>query len=115
MANREFAATVGRVILYHFDRKVMDIDYRAGEPCPALVCAVNDDGSINIGGFDRSGKPFSQVNVSLLQPDAPKPTGGNYAEWMLYQVKVMERDKDEQYRAGLKTNESGQVEQTYKG
>lgn len=89
----KFVPTVGRKLWYHPDRSRMDIQYKAGEPNDATVVAVNDDGTVNLACFDRAGQHYAVENVNLIQADEPKPSHGNWAEWMPYQVKVMERDQ----------------------
>jgi hypothetical protein len=70
--------TIGRVVLFRYNKE-------QEQPHPALVCHINEDGTINVGGFTDKGIPFSQDNVPLLQDDDPIPDAGLYAEWMPYQ------------------------------
>lgn len=69
--------TIGRVVLVH--RGLSD------QAEPALVSYVWSDRLINVGGFDRSGTPFSATSVKLLQDDDEAPGVGFWAEWMPYQ------------------------------
>lgn len=55
---------------------------------PALISYVYSDRMINVGGFDRSGTPFSATSVYLIQDDEAPPAAGVYAEWMPYQKQV---------------------------
>ena len=70
--------TVGRVIWFHYNKEQV-------EPFPALVCKVNEDGTINVAGFTDTGVHFAQPNVPLIQDDEPAPERICYAEWMPYQ------------------------------
>lgn len=55
---------------------------------PGQICYVWSERLVNVGGFDRNGKPFAATSVKLLQDDDPTPATGAYAQWMPYQVKV---------------------------
>lgn len=77
--------TVGRVVWF----------YPAGvghevQPWPALIAFVHSDTCINVGGFDKDGKPFSETSVMLLQDEGSygNPGGGSWACWMPYQKSV---------------------------
>ena len=69
--------TIGRVVLVHRGNSV--------QPEPALICYVHSDVMINVGGFDKNGKPFEACSIQLLQDDNPINNNLYYAEWMPYQ------------------------------
>ncbi len=73
--------TIGRVVWFRPEHDKATSD----QPFPALVSYVWDDSTINVGGFDQNGRPFSALSVPLLQEDDAIPAGGFYAEWMPYQ------------------------------
>lgn len=73
--------TVGRVVLFHPEQP-------EGDPLrtlPGLVCAINEDQTINIAFFNEAGNHDCAQNVLLIQDDDPAPVSGCYAEWMPYQ------------------------------
>lgn len=70
--------TIGRVVL------VTRPDSGSDQPEPALVTYVWNNRLINVGGFDRAGKPFAVASLPLLQDD-DVPESSHYAEWMPYQ------------------------------
>lgn len=75
--------TVGRVVWYHAALALRDPN---GQPLAALVAKVIDDRTINLGGFNADGTPFSAQHVTLLQDgDELAQPDGPYAEWMPYQ------------------------------
>jgi hypothetical protein len=74
------APTIGRVVLFRPAGSSSST-----EPYPALICKVWNYSSINVGGFDASGVPFSASSVILLQDNDEPPAAGPWAEWMPYQ------------------------------
>lgn len=42
---------------------------------PCTICHVNNDGTVNVGGFDAHGEPFSAMGVQVLDAshEIPKP------------------------------------------
>jgi hypothetical protein len=81
--------TIGRVVLGHRENSGSD------QPEPALVCHVWGDRCINVGGFDKDGKPFSATSVCLLQDDEQPEGRSIYAEWMPHQKAQAEKVSDE--------------------
>lgn len=73
------APTVGRVVWYY--RQSTQV-----QPNAALVAAVNEDRTINVGGFDRDGDPFKGLAVPLVQEGDAAPLHGHFCRWMPYQV-----------------------------
>lgn len=67
--------TIGRVVLFNDGLSIQRV--------PALICYVNSDERINIGGFSADGTPFSSINVYLCQGSEECSFGE--AEWMPYQ------------------------------
>jgi hypothetical protein len=70
--------TIGCAVLFWPDVGHRDA---GAQPYPALVAHVWDDRSINVGGFNSGGAPFSACSVKLLQDDDLPPAAGPYAEW----------------------------------
>lgn len=55
---------------------------------PALITYVWNSRLINVGGFDRSGEPFSLTSLELLQEAGEAPViTDRYEEWMPFQKK----------------------------
>lgn len=78
--------TIGRVVLVHRGN--------SPQPEPALICYVHSDTMINVGGFDKNGKPFEACSIQLYQGDNDVVVNVNfYAEWMPYQKKQAESNK----------------------
>lgn len=78
--------TVGRVVLYtpsSADNTIAKLD---NQPLAAIVACVWSDTCVNLAVFDSNGVATNRTSVLLIQDDAPKPSGGNYAEWMPYQI-----------------------------
>ena len=79
--------TVGRVILWFPS---------AGEqPWPALICKVQSNTCINVGGFNPEGQPFARTDVTLIQDDKV-PALGSFAAWMPYQAAQAARVEHQQ-------------------
>jgi len=77
--------TVGRIIWYKSDLE-------DGRFWPAMLCFINEDGTINIGGHDHNGAPFQVTNVNLHQGPSEECDHGA-ACWMPYQqAKQVEED-----------------------
>lgn len=74
--------TVGRVVNY-FPRGNAE-----GPPLAAIIACVWSDTCVNLAIFNASGTPMSDppTLVLLVQEGNPRPTGGNFCEWMPYQV-----------------------------
>jgi hypothetical protein len=75
--------TIGRVVWIRNRYAAAGND----QPECGLVCYVWGDRMINVAGFDRNGMPFALTSLPLRQPEDGM-IGGQYAEWMPYQVKV---------------------------
>lgn len=93
--------TVGRVV--HYEPAPSDpgfhlcADY-GKETQAALIVFVNDDGTVNLGVFDKFGHTYPKQRVPLIQDGEPSPENG-YAHWMPYQVG--QAAKTEQVQAEL--------------
>lgn len=74
--------TVGRV-LWYYPRGGAE-----GPPLAAIVACVWSDTCVNLAIFNASGTPMSDppTSVLLVQEGNPRPTGGNFCEWMPFQV-----------------------------
>jgi hypothetical protein len=53
------------------------------EPLPAIITAVNKDGTVNLGQFSADGSVHPRQNVPLVQ-DGSTPIG-YFCQWMPYQ------------------------------
>jgi len=77
--------TVGRVVLFMVPSTSSGIRIRLGQPLAAMIAAVNDDGTINIGYLDALGIHSHRENVPLMQEGDTEPSG-DYCKWMEYQL-----------------------------
>ena len=78
--------TIGRVVLYWPDKEFRGCRPDACQPLPALIARVWSDTSINVGGFDANGMPFSATSVYLTPAEGEPPNmASHYATWMPYQ------------------------------
>ena len=78
--------TIGRVVLFHPAGAEPN-----AQPWPALICHVYSDTSINVGGFDKRGRPFGETEVELVQDSGHGvPSEKSWCEWMPYQKAVAE-------------------------
>lgn len=68
--------TVGRVVLFH------EAGVSQEEAWPALICKVNADDNINVGGFKANGQPFAATSVRFYgDPErSGVPADGSWAE-----------------------------------
>lgn len=75
--------TVGRVLLYR--PKFSDPN---APPLAAMIAAVNDNGSVNIGFLTAAGDHRSATNVMLYQEGEPRPDTAEtaFCEWMPFQI-----------------------------
>lgn len=75
--------TVGRIVWYH-PPKPTPYD----QPMAAIVTHVWSDTCVNLAIFCSNGRPMPEppTSILLVQDDNPVPTGGNYCEWMPYQI-----------------------------
>lgn len=81
--------TVGRVVWYwpHPDTDLLmpAMVILVGQPLRADVCAVNDDGTVNLAVNDAYGDAHQRLDVPLLQAGEAPPAGRSFCEWMPYQ------------------------------
>lgn len=89
------APTVGRVVLYRPSGSFLGMIMSA-QPMKADVVHVNDDGTVNLFVVDHHGQNYSMMNIRLVQPDEPKPEGGNFCHWMDYQVGQAKKHADKE-------------------
>jgi len=73
--------TVGRVVWYWPKN-------HGSQPHAAIVAHVWSDTCVNLAIFDSNGVPVANppTSVLLLQEGNERPTGGNFCEWMPYQI-----------------------------
>jgi len=85
--------SIGR-ILWYFDGNGLQ-----EQAMPAIVSHVNDNGTVNVGCFDMTGRHFSAMEMTLLQgDDEPIFDGKAWCQWMPYQVKQHAKHKAEDER-----------------
>jgi len=90
--------TIGRVVLVSRNSRNSISQWQ-----PALICRVNADDTINVGGFDTSGTPFAEIDLELRQGDITDDPvfipqdliGQRFACWMPYQRQQSERKEKE--------------------
>lgn len=68
-------------------------------PMAAVVAAVNEDGTINLCAFGRSGHPLPQQSVPILElvvgQELPEEfVDGGFAYWMPYQIAAAAKSND---------------------
>jgi hypothetical protein len=75
--------TIGRVVWYYPPHHTP-----GDQPLAAIVAHVWSDTCVNLAIFDGNGRPMQSppTSVLLVQPGNEVPTGGNYCEWMPYQI-----------------------------
>jgi len=78
--------TTGRVILFVPDSE-MGLGHQE-ESLAALVCRVNEDGTINLAVFDLDGHHHAVQNVPIVEliEGQEVPAHGRFAHWMPYQL-----------------------------
>lgn len=79
--------TIGRIILFI---AAADLGHAQGDtPFPAIVSAVNEDGTINVTAFPAPGAPFAALHVPIIDTDEViNHTEGHVAYWMPYQLQA---------------------------
>lgn len=83
--------TVGRIVWYWPANNDASVS-RVGKDTPyaqahaAIVTAVWGDTCVNLCTFDANGNARPRTSVLLVQDGAARPEGGNFCEWMPYQV-----------------------------
>ncbi len=79
--------TVGRVVYFIPAENCYAFGYylSKGKPLAALVTEVHSDRLVNLAVFDSCGKSFGKTSVTLRQAEDAVP-GGEYCEWMPYQI-----------------------------
>lgn len=82
--SQRIAPTVGRMLWFYPDQQ--DGERYQGLPLAAVVAAVNEDGTVNLGVFDANGCTSGRRNVLLIQGDDPSPAAGDFCKWMPYQL-----------------------------
>lgn len=85
--------TVGRVVWY-WPRSPQ----QGSQPLAAIVAHVWSDTCVNLAIFDANGNAmvYPSTSVLLVQEENERPSGGNFCEWMPYQIgqaKKHEADK----------------------
>lgn len=82
--------TVGRVVIFRPAKDFYDFGYCIGKgrEHAAIVACVHGDRCVNLTISDLNGKTFNRTSVTLVQPGDTPPNGGDYCEWMPYQVGV---------------------------
>ena len=79
--------TVGRVV-WVFLADHGDASHDSSKAVPGLITYVNEDGTIDVGGFTRTGT-FIRNGVPL---EPVEISNGDYAVWMPYQKAVASGD-----------------------
>ncbi len=81
--------TIGRVVLFvpKESKHGFGFALNAGKPHNAHVAYVHSDTCVNLTVSDANGKTFGMTSVTLRQPGEPEP-GGDYCEWMPYQIQA---------------------------
>ncbi len=89
--------TVGRVVLFvpRASKYEFGHCFVGGRQHAALVTAVHSDRCVNLAAFDANGKTYGFTSVTLKQPDEALPDGGDYCEWMPYQIGQAKAAQDE--------------------
>lgn len=72
--------SIGRVVWYYPAR------HGDQQPWPGLIARVNEDETINVGGFRDDGTPFNSSEVPLYLPNEAYNPNRPHCEWMPYQV-----------------------------
>ena len=80
--------TVGRIVHYRTDDREMPAQRNGdGQPLPAIIVHVNEDGTVNLCVFDQIGATHARTNVILKQPnDGVSEDEFGYCQWMDYQL-----------------------------
>lgn len=80
--------TVGRIVWYYGPNCV------GQQPQAAIVVYVHSDTCVNLTTFDHNGNVVVNPprSVLLVQEGTERPAGGNFCEWMPYQVGKAKED-----------------------
>lgn len=76
--------TIGRIVWYW--PSLVDGATRDPQPLAAIVAHVNQDGTVNLGIFDRSGDHYKRTHVPLIQEGDAEPERDGFCQWMPYQI-----------------------------
>lgn len=90
MAPVKIEPTIGRVVhYYHRDPAHDDPETEAPiiGPQTALLCGINEDGTINVCHFDDQGNARPATNILLIQDEDGEPDEEtlSWCEWMPFQ------------------------------
>ena len=68
--------TIGRAVWYYLGEKTHE-----AAPWAGVICNIFTDNDISVAGFDRSGEPFNDSSVTLIQDDSgyKNPKGESWA------------------------------------
>lgn len=92
--------TVGRSLYFFPTMAAVALN----QPCIALLCGVNGDGTINIRSFDKQGNDLGAfTGVHLRQPGDDVVTHP-HAEWMPFQAGQAAKAKAEEQEDGDTAN-----------
>lgn len=78
--------TVGRVVWFRPSSNSTHHGFAPGAICAAMIAAVLDDGTLNLGVLDSKGQLHAMEKVPLIQDGDPAPENGYYAQWMPFQL-----------------------------
>lgn len=73
-----------------------------GSKCAAIIAAVHDEHTVNLGVFGADGKVRSKINVHLVQPKDADRSENGYCEWMPYQIKKPTGSESGERKRGTK-------------
>ena len=75
--------TIGRIVWFRPAGHAAD-----AQPLAAIIAHVWSDTCVNLAVFSPNGQPMANppTSVLLLQEGNERPTGGNFCEWMPYQI-----------------------------
>lgn len=78
--------TVGRIV--HYTPPSDNVGEWMHAPLAAMITHVWSDTCVNLAIWNHDGSPVYHppCSVTLVQPGDEKPGGGNYCEWMPYQI-----------------------------
>lgn len=91
--------TVGRIVWY---TPPATSPFYGDAPLPAIIARVWSDTCVNLAIFNPNGSPMIDppTSVLLVQPENERPSGGNFCEWMPYQMKKAAGSESGQKEAG---------------
>lgn len=68
--------TVGRVVWFHPSSNSTHHGFSPGATCAAMIAAVLEDGTLNLGVLDAKGQHHAMENVRLIQEGDTAPKVG---------------------------------------